>query len=82
MNLKILLYDFARKFYFILFHLLNYLRLTFIICCSMNEMSLPTMIFRHLLVSSKRRTGIFLEQMTYHMTINFCRVILEILQGD
>lgn len=37
-------------------------------------MSLPVMIFRHLLVSSRRRTGTFLEGITYHMTINIFRV--------
>lgn len=39
----------------------------------MNEMSLPRTIFKHLLVSSNGRTGIFLGGMTYHMAINFCR---------
>lgn len=50
----------------------------------MNEMSLPIMIFRHLLVSSSKRTAIFLEGIIYQIIINFCRVPskIKIFQGD
>lgn len=40
----------------------------------MNEMSSPIMVFRNVLLSSSGITRIFLERMTYHMSINFCRV--------